>query len=246
VLAVVFLLWGLYVRIGRPPVTTLPSPVDTIAAAIKDAPTLLSHSLVTISEIILGFAASAMIGIPMAVTIDRFAVLEGLLYPYLIATQVIPVVAIAPLIVIWLGYGLVAKVFIVALFGIFAVVIETLAGLRSLEIEKEYLARSMGASTFSFYSRIKLPQALPSIFEGLKISATLSVVGAVVSEFVSSRSGLGHYIIIAESNFNAVKIFSAVIYLAIIGIAFFALISALERLLLPWHSSQRLESAHGS
>src|SRR5205814_1353790 len=112
--------------------------------------------------------------------------------------------------------------------------------------EKYYLARSMGASTVAFYFRIKLPQTLPFIFEGLKISATLSVVGAVVAEFVASQRGLGNYIIVANSNFNAVALFSAVICLGFIGILFFTAVSLVEKLVIPWHASQRYGAAHGS
>lgn len=246
VIAAILLLWGSYVRVAHLPRTVLPSPLDVLVTSVDQFPVLISHSTVTIREILLGFFVSVAIGIPLAGLIDRFSILEGLVYPYLIALQVIPIVAIAPIIVIWLGYGLLAKVFIVALFSTFAVVIQTLIGLQSVEIQKEYLARSMGASTFGFYWRIKLPQAMPYIFEGLKISSALSVVGAVVAEFVSSNAGLGNYIVVAESNFNAVQVFSSIIYLAVIGIAFFTLISLVERLAVPWHVSQRIEGAYGS
>ncbi len=245
-MAIMLLLWGLCVRLAQLPANILPSPLDVLATSVDNYPILLLHSMVTIREIVLGFLAAVMIGVPLAAAMDRFPVLEGLTYPYLIGLQVVPVVAIAPIIVIWLGYGLLAKVFIVALFGTFAVVIESLIGFRSVEVEKAYLARAMGASTLSFYRRIKIPQAMPYILEGLKIASALSVVGAVVAEFVSSDAGLGNYIVVAESQFNAVQVFSSITYLAIIGIGFFMTISALERLAVPWHVSQRIETAYGS
>ncbi len=236
--------WHLYVKLADVPIVTLPPPGDTFVAVFSNAGSLLSHSLVTITEIAAGFGAGVAVGIPLALFLDRFRRIERMVYPFLVATQVIPVIAIAPIIVLWLGYELLSKVATVMAFCVFIIVIESLVGLRSLEVEKTYLANSMGASSLNFFVKIKIPHALPQIFEGLKLAGTLAVIGAVVAEFIASERGLGHYILTANARLDTASLFSAIVYISVIGLTTFYTIAYLERLAIPWHVSHRLRDNH--
>jgi NitT/TauT family transport system permease protein len=161
------------------------------------------------------------------------------LYPLLVASQVIPKLAIAPLFIIWFGFGWIPKIFLVFLIAFFPIVIDSIVGFRAIEIEKLYLARSMGASRTQIFVRFRLPQALPSIFSGLKLAGTLAVIGAIVAEFVGSDTGIGHAILAANATLQTETMFAGVLYITIVGIILFLAIDLLERLMLPWHVSRR-------
>jgi NitT/TauT family transport system permease protein len=159
----------------------------------------------------------------------------------LVFSQSVPKIAIAPLFVVWFGFGIIPKVIAAFMLGFFPIVVSTVMGFKSVDPDMLDLARSMKASRLATFMRISLPQALPSIFAGLKVSITLAVVGAVVGEFVGSNSGIGYLLQIANGNFDLPLMFAALTVLSAIGVLLFVAIDVVERLLIPWHASQRLD-----
>ena len=164
---------------------------------------------------------------------------ESFVYPLLVFSQSIPKIAVAPLFVVWFGFGIVPKVIAAFLLGFFPVVVSTVMGFKSVEQDMVDLARSMGSTRLQMFFKISLPQALPAIFSGMKVSITLAVVGAVVGEFVGSNSGIGYLLQKANGNFDLPLMFAALVVLSMIGVILFVVIDVVERLMIPWHASQR-------
>ena len=203
---------------------------------------LLGQAWVTLYEALLGFSVAIIAGVLLALLIDSSWRLEQAIWPFLIASQVMPVVAFAPIIIVWFGFGLTPKVLIVALLGTFLVTIECVAGLGSLEPEKRLLCRSIGANHRQVYLKVKLPHALPNLFTGIKLASMLSLTGAVVAEFVASQNGLGHYIIYEGNVPDPASATAGVLILIVMGLALYFVIDRIEKLLIPWHSSMRLST----
>ncbi len=200
-----------------------------------NAGVLIKESVATTLEILLGFGLSVVVGVPLALAIFLWPPFARTIYPLLVSSQAVPKVAVAPLFLVWFGFGLMPKVLIAFLIAFFPVVINTAMGLASLEREKIYLAQSMGLGAFATFFKIKLPNALPSIFAGLKISITFAVVGAVVGEFVGGQGGLGYLLLIANGNMDTALLFGGIVALTLLGIIFFALVAVVEHLVLPPH-----------
>jgi NitT/TauT family transport system permease protein len=238
------LLWEAVVRIGEVPSYLLPPPSAIFVRIVADHSLLLMHTLVTANEVVVGFALAIVVSIPLAAILAQFRTLERALYPILVASQTIPKVAIAPLIVVWFGFGLFPKIVIAFLICFFPIVIDSLIGFRSTPKEVIWLARSMGAPRRKIFLNFQLPGALPNIFAGLKVASTLAVVGAVVGEFVAADSGLGYQLIVANGTLDVGLSFAILVVLSLVGIALFAVVDLAERLLLPWHVSHRT-SGHG-
>jgi NitT/TauT family transport system permease protein len=201
---------------------------------------------VTTQEVIWGYLLSIVIGIPLALAIFLSPFFARTVYPLLVSSQAMPKTAIAPLFVVWFGFGLLPKVLIAFLIAFFPIVINTVVGLASIEPEKLYLARSMGMSPMTTFFKIRLPQALPAIFGGLKIAITLAVVGAVVGEFVGAEAGLGYLLLVANGNLNTPLLFAGLVGLTVIGVVAFMLVEIAERIAIPWHVSQGDRGAHES
>jgi len=222
----------------------LPPPSVIVQAMYFNADVLARESVATIIEIALGFGLSVAIGIPLALAIFLWPPFARTLYPLLISSQAVPKVAVAPLFIVWFGLGLMPKVLIAFLIAFFPVVINTAMGLAAIEPEKVYLARSMGLGALATFFKIRLPNALPSIFAGLKISITFAVVGAVVGEFVGGQGGLGYLLLIANGNMDTALLFAGIVALTLLGIVLFALIGLVERLMLPPHAVEHASFAH--
>jgi len=188
----VLVIWEAGTRMLEVPAFLLPPPSDIAVSFIANAPLLLFHGWITTAEILLGFALSIVVGIPLALAIFLWPTFSRSVLPLLVSSQAMPKVAVAPLFLVWFGFGLLPKVLIAFLIAFFPVVISTAVGLASIEPEKIYLARSMGFGATATFFKFRLPNALPAIFGGLKISITLAVVGAVVGEFVGGDVGLGY------------------------------------------------------
>jgi NitT/TauT family transport system permease protein len=241
--AAVILAWDLWVRFGNVAIYIMPPPGRVAKAMYTDAEVLLPDMWVTLREILLGLGLGIAVGISLAILIVSFRAVEYSLYPLLVASQVVPKLAIAPLFIIWFGFGWTPKALLVFSICFFPIVIDSTLGFRNIEVEKLYLARSMGAGTLTTFLRFRLPQALPNIFAGLKLATTLAVIGAIVAEFVGSDSGIGHKMILANANLDTVTMFAAIGYVTILGIALFMLMDLIERLVLPWHASRRVVAA---
>jgi NitT/TauT family transport system permease protein len=217
----------------------LPRPSAVAVALVAQAPTLLPATLATAQAILFGFGLSVVVGVPLAAVLLASPWIERSLFPLIVATQLVPKVALAPLLAVWLGLGLVTKVVVAFLLSFFPMLIDTMIGLKSVDPGKILVARSMGASALSLFFRIRLPAALPQIFAGMKVASTLAVVGTIVGEFIGAREGLGNVLLAANGNFDMVLMFAAVIYLTAVGLLLFVAIEVLERLSIPWHVSQR-------
>jgi NitT/TauT family transport system permease protein len=222
----------------------LPRPSAVIVACFTHAKVLVPAALVTSQEIMIGFFLSVTLGLLVAMAIVSSKVVEESTYPLLVATQLIPKIAIAPILTTWFGFGMTPKITMCFLISFFPMVIDSIVGLRSVPIGKLQLAVTMGASRRQLFTKIRLPNALPNIFGGMKIASTLAVVGALVGEFISSDSGLGRVMLLANGDFNSTLLFAAITYLTIIGLILYSVIELLERLFIPWHVSRRADS-HG-
>jgi len=240
-IVMLLVLWDLTIRLFRIPPYLIPSPLAVVKQLVIDYPMLLRETLPTLYATLGGFALSAVIGVPIAMWIAYSRLVESFVYPLLVFSQSIPKVAIAPLFVVWFGFGILPKVIAAFLLGFFPVIVSTVAGFKSVEGDVIDLARSMGASPLAIFLKFRLPHALPSIFSGLKVSVTLAVVGAVVGEFVGSNSGIGYVLQKANGNFDLPLMFAALTLLSMVGVLLFLAIELVERWLMPWHASQRVQ-----
>jgi len=204
-------LWDLAIRLFKIPAYLIPPPWEVVKQLVAEWPHLLAESWKTTLATLGGFGLTILIGIPIAMVIAYSRVVESYVYPLLVFSQSIPKVAIAPLFVVWFGFGIFPKVISAFLLGFFPVVVSTVMGFKSVEPDMLDLSRSMGASRLQTFFKISLPQALPQIFSGLKVSVTLAVVGAVVGEFVGSNSGIGYVLQVANGNFDLPLMFAALV-----------------------------------
>ncbi len=232
-------LWEAGTRVIGVPAYILPPPSQIAAVMVEKMPLLLRHGWVSTTEIVLGFLLSVAVGVPLALATFLWPPFARSVYPLLVATQAVPKLAVAPLFIVWFGFGIMPKVFIVFLIAFFPIVINTVVGLAAIEPEKIHLARSMGLSGAATFFKIRLPNALPSIFGGLKIAITLAVVGAVVGEFVGGEAGLGYLLMSANGSMDTPLLFAGLVGLTLIGIVLFMLIEIAERFAIPWHTSTR-------
>lgn len=233
-LAAVVLIWQLVCVLFDVPVYILPTPVMIAERMIEDQDLLLRHSWVTLVAIALGFAGAVVLGIALGTLLAFSKTADRVVYPLLVFSQAIPKVAVAPLFVVWFGFGLLPKVVVALLIAFFPIVIATVVGLKATTIGHVYLLRNMGASRLQIFRLVQFPNAMPSVFGGLKVGITMAVIGAIVGEFVGSDSGLGYLIQVARGNFDTVLLFAAIVELSLLAIILFAVIQVIERFVLRW------------
>jgi NitT/TauT family transport system permease protein len=238
-LVVVALLWWLVTALGWVKPYLIPAPGAVLNEFRVDAGLLAKHSAITLLETVIGFVVAAAVGLACAVAIVYSRGVERTLYPLLLAAQVVPKIAVAPLFVVWLGFGIAPKILVAVLIAFFPVVISGVAGLRSVDPELLDLAATMGAKPWDSFAKIRFPSAMPHIFAGLKVAVTLAVVGAVVGEFVGANSGLGYIVMSSNGNLNTPQLFAALIAMSLIGIVLFALLELAERFAVPWRAARR-------
>jgi NitT/TauT family transport system permease protein len=242
-IAVALVLWWAVVAAFKIPDYLLPAPEVVLARIIKEWRVLLSHGAYTLLSVLTGFASAVAIGVPIAFAIVLSRGIERITMPFLVMSQTIPKVAIAPILVVWLGFGILPKIAIVFLISFFPIVVSTVVGLKSVETDMIDLVRSMGARTLKIMIRVRGPSALPQMFAGFKIAVCLAVVGAIVGEFVGSDRGLGFLLLTSTGTLDGPLVWSALIVLVAMGGALFAIVSKIERLAIPWHVSVRAEDA---
>lgn len=229
-----FILWELGCRLFNVPDFILPSPSVIVEKIVTSWRLLLLNGLFTAQEIVLGFSLSVITGIPLAVMAVYSRVFERVAFPFMVSLQTIPKVALAPILVMWLGYGILPKVMVAFLISFFPIVIAAMVGMRSTEKEMIYLVQSMGANELTTFLKIRLPRALPSIFGGLKIGIGQAVVGATVGEFIAAEHGLGYLQLISQVRLDTSLLFAAVVVLSLLGVLLFNIVAWIERLALPW------------
>jgi NitT/TauT family transport system permease protein len=227
------------VRIFDVPSFLLPRPTAVVAALFDDPTYYLRHAWATLSETLMGYGTAIVVGVSLSIAVIYSRIIEQTVYTFLVTLSSIPKVALAPLFIIWLGTGTLPIVGIVFFIALFPVVMNSVQGLKSVEPDMIDLARSMRSSGGQMLWKIRLPNALPSMFTGFKVGISMAFIGAVVGEFVTSVKGLGYVIISAQSNFDTAQMFAAVVMLAVVGTAIFFTIDFIERMIIPWHVSHR-------
>ncbi len=242
-IALLLLLWQAAISSGLVQEWLLPSPykivVDGIEAWTKMG--LALHTWQTFQEAVLGFLLAVATGLALALIVDFSPLLSRTLYPLLVASQTIPIIAIAPILALALGYGIEPKLFVVALVCFFPIVISTADGLRSADPNWIALLRSMGANRWQIFAKVRFPNALPSFFSGLKVAITYSVIGAVIGEWVGGNVGLAFFMKRAHNAMEFGREFAGIVITSLLSIALFLLIAGLERLALPWYFVRRQE-----
>ena len=227
--------WELTVRIFQLPQLYLPAPSLIAEELWRWKGMLLFHAGITLSEALLGFALGVAGGIPLALAITYSPLLQRTIYPLIVISQSIPKVAVAPLFLVWLGYGIETKIMIGFLVTFFPIVVNTSTGLASAEPELLDLIRSLGGSRLLEFRKIRFPHAMPFMFAGFKVSITLAVIGAIIGEFVASDQGLGYIILSASAQLKIGLVFACLAWLSLIGITLFTLIQWLEHIVIPWN-----------
>lgn len=235
-LGVILLLaaWHFYCVEFKVPTAVLPTPGLVFQAMIEKRELLLSEGWITLKETLYGFALAFALGVPLAVVVTNSSTLNLMFYPLLIALQSVPKVALAPVLLVWLGTGIESKLAIAWLVAFFPIVVDTAAGLRSTPRELLELARSLRATRTQIFFKVQFPAALPFVVSGAKVAVTLAVIGAVIGEFVGSSEGLGNLLMSATSQINAPLAFAALFALAAMGMLAYLVVAVIERLLAPW------------
>jgi NitT/TauT family transport system permease protein len=232
------LVWEVATRALRIPRFIMPAPSAILGEGWEWRYRFIGHTWVTLYETLGGFALSMVVGVPLAVLIVYSPALRAAIYPLVILAQSVPKIAIAPVLLLVLGYGEVPKMVVAFLVAFFPVVVDTATGLAATPPELLDLSRSYRASAFKTFVKVRLPMALPFIFAGAKVAITLSVIGAVVGEFVGSDKGLGYVILSSTSYWKTEVAFSAMILLSVMAIVLFAAVSLVERVVCPWLNPQ--------
>lgn len=239
VLIATLLLWEAGVWFFQASPLILPAPSAIFAAFMETPGVFLRHLGFTLLMTCVGFVLAVVLGILLSVLIVSSPFIERTVYTLLVALNSIPKVALAPLFVIWMGTGYEPKVAIALMLAIFPIVIDMVLGLRSVDPDMLHLARVSKASSWAILMKIRFPCALPSLFAGMKVAISFALVGAIVGEFVAGSRGLGFQILVAQGQFDTVRVFVSLLLLGVVGTVLFFLVDYAERLLLPWHVSQR-------
>ena len=236
-------IWEGYVRLWAVPKWLLPAPSVIAMTLVVSRELLLDHTLVTFVEVVVGFGLSLLCGVLLACGIAASRTLERALYPFVIASQMVPIIVIAPLLLIWVGYGLTPKIIVVALTAFFPIVVNMVDGLKSVDPDAVNLLRTMGASRWQIFVKVQVPTSLPFLFSGLRVAMAVSVIGAVIGEWVGSSQGLGYLMIRSKPQFLTERVFAAIVILSVMGVALFVLVGVIEKLAIPWwHNEQRQRS----
>ena len=240
-LAVVVGLWWAVAVLGRLPDYVLPAPDVVWRTLLASLLALSPHIQVTLHEILVGFGLTVVISIPLAMLIAYWKPFERTIYPLIVLLQLIPKIALAPLFIVWFGFGFVPKIAIVFLLSFFPLVIDSTVGFKSVNPLLLHLAHTITASEWRIFWRIRLPAALPNIFAGLKVAIAFATVGAIVGEFVGADRGMGYMLLRANGDLNTPLLFAILVLLSGIGVVLFMIVEGLERAVIPWHVSIRRE-----
>lgn len=229
ILAIVLLgAWQILVPLSGLSEFVLPTPLAIAKRIVTELPLLTTHGYVTLFEVVVGFAMGVLVGIPLALSIFYSRAFERAIYPILVALQTVPKVALAPLLVLYLGYGWAPKITLAFLISFFPIVISTVVGLQSLDKNLVNLVRSMGAGEWQTFFKVRLPAALPNIFGGFKVAVSLAVIGAVIGEYVAAERGLGYLQLQANSQFDTTLNFATVVAISGLGVMLYFIIDTIE------------------
>ncbi len=231
-------LWELVSRATEMPPWLLPAPSAIAASFGEAAPVLGPHVAATVTAAAAGYALALASAVALAAAIDRWGLARRAIYPLLVASQTVPTFALAPLLAIWFGFGLLPKVLVVALVCFFPIVVATVGGLRAADREMLDLVRGMGASDRQLFVKVRLPAAVPSVISGMKIAATYSVIGAVIAEWTGASQGLGLYLLRASNSFQTDQVFAVIAVIAVLSIGLFVCVELVGRTIAPWTAAK--------
>jgi NitT/TauT family transport system permease protein len=234
-----FVVWELAVRLLGIKEYLLPPPSKVWTEFLKRYDPVMASAWVTTQEILAGYALAIAVSIPLALWIAYSRFMETAVYPAIVFLQIIPKIAIAPLFIIWFGFGFTPKLLLVFLLSFFPIVVAAIAGFKSVDPDIMDFARTTGAGGWRLFAKIRLPQALPHIFTGLKVGAALSATAAVVAEFVASDKGLGYLLLQYNGQLETPMVFAIIVLLSLIGLAVYYAVEVVERFTIPWHVSQQ-------
>lgn len=236
---VLIVIWQLVCTLGLVPAFLLPSPVAVVQALVGDWQLLAGHAVTSLAEAALGLAAGIALGFVAAIAMDRFKLVYRAFYPLVVLTQTIPTVAIAPLLVLWMGYGMLPKVVLIVIATFFPITVGLLDGFRSVDPDVIDLMRSMGASRSQIMRHAKLPASLSYFFSGLKISAAYAIVGAVIAEWLGGFSGLGVYMTRVRSAYAFDKMFAVILLISALSLVLMRVVELVRRAVMPWERAGR-------
>jgi NitT/TauT family transport system permease protein len=240
--ALLLVVWEGLVRLLGVKLYILPPPSVVLTTLWTKWPTIGTAAWYTAQPMLIGYGLAVFIGVALALSFALSRLIESVVYPQIVFLQIIPKIAIAPLFMIWFGYGLTSKVLIVFLLSFFPVVVSAVQAFRSMDRDILDLARVTGAGPVRMFFKVQVPHALPTMFTGFKVAAALASTAAVVAEFVSSDRGLGYLLVDYTNRFDTPGVFAAILVLSIMGLALYATVEAIERISIPWHVSQRIDA----
>jgi ABC-type nitrate/sulfonate/bicarbonate transport system permease component len=241
--AAILVAWEAYVRVAGVPAVVLPSPTRIASALWEFRADAVRHALPTILETVIGFTLAVVLAVAAAVAMDRTPVVRRAVEPILVTSQTIPIVALAPLFLLWFGFGLVPKVLVVVLVTFFPIVVALLDGFASAPLDASDLLRSYGATDWQAFRALRWPSALPGFFTGLRISVVYAVIGAVFGEYVGAREGLGIWMQLAQNSFRTDLVFAAIVVTSALSLALYWLVGVVRRMAIPWAPGIRREVA---
>jgi len=239
IFVLLFVIWEVAVRVTGVKEYLLPPPSRVWTEFWKRHAIVSAGAWVTTQEILAGYALAVVVSIPLALAVAYSRFMEQAVYPVIVFLQIVPKIAIAPLFIIWFGFGFTPKLLLVFLLSFFPIVVSSIAGFKSADRDVMDFARTTGAGGLRMFLKISLPQALPHIFTGLKVGAALAATAAVVAEFVASDKGLGYLLLQYNGQLDTPMVFATIVILSLIGLAVYYVVEIVERIAIPWHVSQQ-------
>lgn len=233
VFLIILVVWEMTVRITEIPLYILPAPSKICFALISERSMLFMHGMVTLKETVIGLIIATVFGVILAIIMDKYELFRTAVYPILVVSQTVPVIVLAPILIIYLGFGMTPKILIVILMCFFPIVINFADGMKHVDINQVNLARLFGAGSLKIYRMVKIPAAASSLFSGLRVAATYSITGAVVGEWLSSNSGLGYYMLRVKNGFMLDKVFACVVVIVLLSLLMNGCVKMLQYFLMP-------------
>lgn len=238
IIIIILILWQIMSVIGIIPKFMLPSPLAVVKAFIKDLPLLMLHTKVTLIEAFLGLGIGIILGFVMAVIMDKYDFAYKAIYPVLVITQTVPTVAIAPLLVLWLGYGILPKITLIVITSFFPITVGLLDGFKATDKDALNLMKTMGATPFQNFVLLKIPSSMGYFFASLRISVSYSIIGAVVAEWLGGFEGLGVYMTRVRKSYSFDKMFAVIFFISIISLLLMYLVKKIQILSMPWENDE--------
>lgn len=240
-MAALITIWELFVKLTNTPLYILPSPSKVVKTLFLEMPILWEHAKITLAETILGLLIAIVLAFILAVLMDAFTSFKLAVYPILVVTQTIPIIVMAPIFIIYMGFGMAPKVLTVVLMCFFPIAVSLTDGMAQTDRDQINLLRSFGANSLQIYTLVKLPFASPSLFSGLKVAATYSITGAVVGEWLSSNAGLGYYMLRVKNGFMLDKVFACILVIILLSLLMNGLVRVVARIFQPYTKAEVLK-----